>query len=165
MTDSFYELLVTRQKSGKDRLIFILSIGIVFLPILFFIILGPFTVLVVVALGALSYFFVWSKRNVEYEYSLLNHDLEIDIIYNQAKRKKLTSLDLTQAELIAPLTSHRMDSYRRISATDYSSGQKNDDVFAIVISQNQQVQCILVELDESMKNHFASFLPRTFFKD
>ena len=165
MMDSFYELLVPHKRSQKDTLIFILSIVAIIIPFLFYMILGPFTMLVAVVIGVASYFLVWSKRNVEYEYSLLNHDLEIDVIYNQAKRKKVTSFDLLQAELIAPYHSPRMDRYRQMSPTDYSSGTKNENVYGIIITKDQRAQCFLIELDKEMKEHFSSFLPRTFFMD
>lgn len=165
MNDSFYELLVTRKKTGRDAFVFILSIAVIVLALMSSMILGPFGMLIAVVFGVMAYFFVWSKKDVEYEYSLLNHDFEIDIIYNQSKRKKITTLDLTQAELIAPWRSHKMDSYRKISAADYSSGTEGDDVYAIIISQNQSLQCILVELDQVMKDHLSAFLPRTFSRD
>ena len=51
--------------------------------------IGSLAVLVTILLGVLIYYFVFPKLDVEYEYTLLNHDLEIDAIYsNQKKRKK-----------------------------------------------------------------------------
>ena len=48
------------------------------------------------------FYFIFPKLNVEYEYMILNHDLQIDAIYNKSKRKHMLSFDIQSAEIIAP---------------------------------------------------------------
>ena len=49
--------------------------------------IGLLAFVIAVILAMLAYYFVFPRLSVEYEYILLNHDLQIDIIYNRAKRK------------------------------------------------------------------------------
>ena len=101
MNDALYEQLVTRKSRPMDLVIRILCIAALVVVLcggMLFI--GSLAVLVTILLGVLIYYFVFPKLDVEYEYTLLNHDLEIDAIYSKSKRKKLMTLDIQQAEII-----------------------------------------------------------------
>lgn len=103
MNDALYEQLVTRKSRPMGIVIRILCIAALVVVLcggMLFI--GSLAVLVTILLGVLIYYFVFPKLDVEYEYTLLNHDLEIDAIYSKSKRKKLMTLDIQQAEIIAP---------------------------------------------------------------
>lgn len=103
MNDALYEQLVTRKSRPMDLVIRILCIAALVVVLcggMLFI--GSLAALVTILLGVLIYYFVFPKLDVEYEYTLLNHDLEIDAIYSKSKRKKLMTLDIQQAEIIAP---------------------------------------------------------------
>ena len=97
--------------------------------------IGSLAVLVTILLGVLMYYFVFPKLDVEYEYTLLNHDLEIDAIYSKSKRKKLMTLDIQQAEIIAPKNSHRLDSVHADKTKDFSAGT-GEGTYAIVIPRS-----------------------------
>ena len=117
MNDALYEQLVTRKSRPMDLVIRILCIAALVVVLcggMLFI--GSLAVLVTILLGVLIYYFVFPKLDVEYEYTLLNHDLEIDAIYSKSKRKKLMTLDIQQAEIIAPKNSHRIDIALPVSA-------------------------------------------------
>lgn len=97
MNDALYEQLVTRKSRPMDLVIRILCIAALVVVLcggMLFI--GSLAVLVTILLGVLIYYFVFPKLDVEYEYTLLNHDLEIDAIYSKSKRKKLMTLDIQQ---------------------------------------------------------------------
>ena len=55
--------------------------------------------------------FVIPKTDLEYEYLFVNGELDIDMIMSKSKRKRVKSLQLAEADLVAPLKSHRMDYY------------------------------------------------------
>lgn len=97
MNDALYEQLVTRKSRPMDLVIRILCIAALVVVLcggMLFI--GSLAALVTILLGVLIYYFVFPKLDVEYEYTLLNHDLEIDAIYSKSKRKKLMTLDIQQ---------------------------------------------------------------------
>ena len=103
MNDALYEQLVTRKSRPMDLVIRILCIAALVVVLcggMLFI--GSLAVLVTILLGVLIYYFVFPKLDVEYEYTLLNHDLEIDAIYSKSKRKKLMTLDIQQLRSLRP---------------------------------------------------------------
>ena len=68
--------------------------------------LGIFSFFLAVVLAFLAYYFIFPRLDVEIEYVLLNHDMQVDAIYSKAKRKKMMTFDIQQADkdLMAPKT-------------------------------------------------------------
>lgn len=165
MNDALYEQLVTRKSRPIDLVIRIVSIAFLALVLcggmLFF---GFLAVPITVLLGVLVYYFVFPKLDVEYEYTLLNHDLEIDAIYSKSKRKKLMTLDIQQAEIIAPKNSHRLNSIHPEKIKDFSSGTGNG-TYAIVIPSEQTITCVLIDPDEKMLDHMQQWMGMKMFRD
>ena len=126
MNDALYELIVARRPKPYDLpvriLVILVIVAIAVLGMPFF---GFLSFVVAVLAAILAYYFIFPKLNVEYEYIILNHDLQIDAIYNKAKRKRLQSLDIQGAEIIAPKGSPRLNSYRPDKTYDYTSGDPN----------------------------------------
>ena len=127
--------------------------------------LGFFAFALAAILALLAYYFAFPLLNVEYEYSLLNHDLEIDAIYSKEKRKSKINLDIQNAEIIAPKGSHRLDSYHPETTCDFSSGNANAKVFAIMIPINQKMTCVYIEPDEKMIEHMKQWMGMKMFVD
>ena len=159
MNDALYELLVTRKPKPYDmvvRILVILLIIAVAIGGMPFIGMTSFFAAVLIAL--LAYYFIFPRLNVEYEYTLLNHDLQIDAIYNRAKRKSLMNFDIQAAELIAPKQSPRMNSYHPDKTYDFSSGRSSDGVFAIQTAMDQKKVCIYIEPDQKMLDHMKQWM-------
>lgn len=166
MNDALYEQIVARKSRPKDTLIRIAVIVFVAAVMIFTMpILGFLGVIIAVVLACLAYYFVFPKLNVEYEYTLLNHDLQIDAIYSKAKRKKMISFDIQQAEIIAPKGSHRLGSYHPDKTLDFSSQDANAKAYAIMASLDQKNTCIIIEPDATMLNHMRSWMGSKFNMD
>lgn len=164
MNDAYYELLVKKQQKSTDMIIRCLTIAAIVVLVLISPLFAFIPLILAIILGAAAYFFIFPRLSVEYEYALLNRELEIDAIYNKQKRKKMTQLDLASAELIAPATSHRLDSYKNLPTVDYSSGDPAK-AYAIVIPIDQSTKQILIDPDQKIKELLSTSLPRTFFQD
>ncbi|MCI8292878.1 MAG: hypothetical protein HFH53_05005 [Hespellia sp.] len=165
MNDAYYELLVARKHRSLDVLIKAVTIAAIVVLILIIPLFGILAMFAAAILGVAAYFLIFPKLDIEYEYSLVNHDLEIDVIYCKRKRKQLITLDLRQAEIIAPASSHRLDSYQRLKRIDYSAGDTSQTPYAMVIPKQQEMVCILIQLDDVMENRLRGILPRIFFVD
>lgn len=165
MNHAVYELLVPRHSKATDRILQVLLIIVIAALAVGTLIFGPVLFLIAIALGVVSYLFIFPRFNVEYEYTLLNHDLDIDVIYNRTKRKSVMSFDLQKAEIIAPAASHRLDSYQNTKTLDYSAQDPHNTAYAIIISMNQTINRILIQPDATMLEYMQNFLPRTLFKD
>ena len=95
MNDAFYEQLVTRKTKPLDiliRILIIVFIAAVAVVGTLFIGFLAFFIAVLLAMGA--YYFIFPRLNVEYEYTLLNYDIDVAAIFSKEKRKNITSFDI-----------------------------------------------------------------------
>lgn len=166
MNDSLYEQLVARKSRPADvalRILIIVALAAVLvftLPLL-----GYLAVLITVLLAFLAYYFVFPKLSVEYEYTLLNHDMTVDAIYNKAKRKKQLAFDIQHAEIIAPKGSPRLHSYHPDKTLDFTSRDANAKTFQIMLPLDKKNTCIVIEPDETMLNHMKSWMGMKLYMD
>ena len=166
MNDALYELIVARKPKPYDlavRILVILLIAAVVIIGMPFI--GILSFVIAVILAMLAYYFVFPKLNVEYEYIILNHDLQIDAIYNKAKRKRLQNIDIQGAEIIAPKGSPRLNSYKPDKIYDYSSGNPSGKAYAIMMPIDQKNVCIYIEPDAKMADHMKQWMGMKMFQD
>ena len=83
MNDALYEQLVPRKQKTSGILISILIIVLaVAVAVLGMPLVGFLSFLIAVLILMIAFYFIFPKLNVEYEYMILNHDLQIDAIYN-----------------------------------------------------------------------------------
>ena len=166
MNDAFYEQLVTRKTRPLDvliRILIILFIAAVAVVGTLFIGFLAFFIAVLLAMGA--YYFIFPRLSVEYEYTLLNYDIDVAAIFSKEKRKNITSFDIRQAEIIAPKGSPRLHSYSPGKIQDFSSGNANAKVYAIMIPLDQGVNCIYLEPDQKMLDHMKSWTGMKLYED
>lgn len=166
MNDALYEQLVARRPKPYDipvRVLVILIIVAVAVLGMPYIGLLSFVIAVLIAIAA--YYFIFPRLNVEYEYTILNHDLQIDAIYNKAKRKSLKTIDIQGAEIIAPKKSPRLNSYKPDKVYDYSSGNPNAKTYAIMIPLQQKNVCIYIEPDAKMVDHMKQWMGMKMYQD
>ena len=92
MNDNFHEQLITKKQKGNPLVIRIIVVVfiILFLTIgaLF---LGFLSIIIAVVLGVTAYFYIFPNLSVEYEYSLVNHEMDITAICINSKRKSSQS--------------------------------------------------------------------------
>lgn len=90
MNDALYEQLVTRKLKASGIFISILVIALAAAAaVLGMPFLGFLSFIIAILILMIGYYFIFSKFNVEYEYMILNHDFQIDAIYNKSKRKNM----------------------------------------------------------------------------
>ena len=166
MNDTLYEQIVARKPKPYALFIRLLTIFLVVAVVVLGIpFIGLLAFVIAVILALVAYYFIFPRLNVEYEYMLLNHDLQIDVIYNREKRKKLKSFDIQTAEIIAPKGSPRLNSFKPDKVFDYSSGNPSAKVYAIIISLDQNNACIYIEPDEKMLDHMKHWMGMKLYQD
>ena len=164
MNDALYEQLVSRRTKPLYYILlggaFLLAVLIAVMGTMFF---GVFSFIAGALIALIAYYFISPQLSVEYEYTILNHDLQIDAIYNKSRRKPKMTLDIQTAEIIAPKDSHRMDSYRPEKTYDFSSGRSSEKTYAIMISYKQQNACVLIDPDTRMVDHMVQWMGSKMF--
>ena len=162
MNEAYFEVLVKRKGSPLLKGAQIVT-GILAVFFAFLMIIGKFwgCILALICVGAC--YILSLKSDVEYEYLYVDKELQIDRILKKSKRKRMETLDLTQLEVLAPLRSHELDSFRNGNYTkaDYSSGeeQKERSVYALVVEKKM----IVFEPTQEMVKTIKMFAPRKVF--
>ena len=167
MGDLYSELLVKRDKTAKDSLTKYGLIVLAALAAFAGLFINPIILIVAIALGIACYFVI-PKTDVEYEYLFINGDFDIDMVMAKTKRKRVKSFKLSEADLAAPLNSHRMDYYngnQKMKVLDYSSGNSEHKRFGIITRLDGDLCKIILEPDEALAKAMKNSAPSKVFLD
>lgn len=106
------------------------------------------------------YFF--PRLKVEYEYIFVDGQLDFDKVTGNSKRKAMLRINLDQVEIIAPIKSNALDSYRNLQCEkkNFSSHSKNDKLYVIIAKVDNKMLKIFFEPDERMINTMKQKSPR-----
>ncbi len=169
MSDLYTEVMVAKKPTAKDQLIKFVLLLFTVLFALAGLVLMPILLVAAVILGVVDYFFI-PRLSVEFEYLYVNGELDVDRIFSKARRKRAASYDLSSMEIMAPWSSHRLDSYknnRSLKKVDYSSGIEGQGhkPYGFVISNKNQLELVIFEPNEVMLKDIRSKMPRKVFYD
>lgn len=166
MNDVYYEQLVARKSKPQDLVIRFLVVFVIAAVVVFGMpLIGFLAFFAAVILGVLAIYFVFPRLNVEYEYVILNHDMDVDAIYSQSKRKRQLSFDIRQAEIMAPFGSPRLNSYKPEKTYDFSSGNANARTYSLMMPIDQKLTCIVIEPDDEMFRHIQGWMGMKLYRD
>ncbi len=158
MQDTFVEVMVPRKTSGKEMIIeymiFIIAgvtiaAGVFFMPPLIF--LG-------IAIGALGYY-LYTSWKLEYEYSFVENELEIDKIMNKSRRKNVYRVNTQEIEKMVPEAVGTFDMISPDCVYDFSSGIAGAKNYVLVVTQNQQREHIIFEPNQEMVDAMTLKMP------
>ena len=167
MGDVFKEQLVPMTMSKKDKaqrtIIWTVS---VLVAIVLFIAL-PIFMAPILAVGVVFLaMFLSNKLKKEHEYILTNNMLDIDVIYNKEKRKRVIELDLKEINVMASIKDerHQDELARGQKIINASDGNGTKETYAIMCPKDGQVVKILITPNEDMLNLMYKQAPNKVFK-
>lgn len=106
--DVFVEYLVKRRGSASDiiKKVGLVAAAAVLFAFLLFItpFAGPFSFFSIMAACGVVFgaYYLITAMNVEYEYIMTNHEIDVDKIIAQRKRKRLVTVDVSSFERFCP---------------------------------------------------------------
>lgn len=172
MMDGYMEYLVKRGATRKDFLVKGICVWVVLVLCMLSWMFGTTPVikivLFVLTIGmiAFSWFYVFPRTEVEYEYLYCDKTISVDVIYSKSSRKSLASYELDRIDIIAPLGSHRLDEYKnkKMEVKDYSSGMDSDlhKPYVLIYTGNTKV---ILDLPEEFVKMVQNNGPRKVFTD
>ena len=168
MSDLYQEHLVKKERTTKDMVVKAAVIGVTVILAAAGLFIQPIILIAAIVFGCLGYFFWLPGTDLEYEYLYVNGELDIDKIMSKTKRKKVKSLDIKNADLVAPTNSHRMDYYnnsQKLKTLDFSSGNPQHKRFSIVIRDGGETCIVIIEPDEKMISAMRMSAPSKVFLD
>ncbi|MGN8755334.1 DUF6106 family protein [Blautia sp. HCP3S3_C4] len=167
MSDLYSELLVKRERTIKDSIVKYGLIVLTVIAVIASLISTPLIWIAAIALGIACYFVI-PKTDVEYEYLFVNGEFDIDMVMAKSKRKRVKSFNLSEADLVAPLNSHRMDYYngnQNMKVLDYSSGNPQHKRFGVITRLDNATCKIILEPDEALAQAMKKTAPSKVFLD
>lgn len=165
--DTYVELLIKKKASaGMTAAKFVLIGLTVLLGLAAMIGLGSFVSLIAAVVCAAGAYFVYLNADVEYEYLYVDKELSVDKVMARSKRKRVDTFDLGRMEILAPLNSHQLDSYknREVKSVDYSSGIAGQPEvrYAMYYDGSKKV---IFEPNTEMVKAIKNIAPRKVFMD
>ena len=167
MGDLYSELLVKRESTAKDSLVKYGLIVLTALAVFAGLFITPLLLIAAIILGIACYFVI-PKTDVEYEYLFINGDFDIDMVMAKTKRKRVKSFKLSDADLAAPLNSHRMDYYngnQKMKVLDFSSGNPEHKRYGVITRLDGDTCKIILEPDEKLAQAMKNSVPSKVFLD
>ncbi|SHE73106.1 hypothetical protein SAMN02745195_01018 [Thermoanaerobacter uzonensis DSM 18761] len=167
--DVFIEKLVKKQKTSKDILfsigVVVAALIIVFGVIPLIPIVKNFLIFFLLLFSYLAYYLIRS-RNIEFEYSLTNNELDVDKIIDQKRRKHVISVDCRDFEVMAKVNSDKLTEdikaiKNRIEAV---SSMSSPDVYFAVFENGGVKTLLFFEPNEKMLEAIARYIPRKLFR-
>ncbi len=162
MNDIFKEQLVKRKPDKNDTL---KKIGIVIGAVLILAIITmiPFLLLmmpVVAVVLVLMVKFLFTFFNVEYEYIFTNGELDIDLIYNQSRRKKAFSIHVRDIEIMAKINdkAYENEFNKKAIIKDFSSRAAGSNTFAFLVTKDGQKFKIIFEPNEILLDAISKYV-------
>lgn len=132
MTEIYVECLIRRKNNPMAKFLKVLLIIMAVASLLMITMFGNGTLMVIFFVSAIVFgvgaYFVHINIDLEYEYLYLDKELSIDKIVRQQSRKKVATYDLNKMEILAPIRSRELDSYknRTVVVKDYSTREGDD---------------------------------------
>ncbi len=166
MGDVFKEQIVKQKPSSKN---FFIKVGVVVLVVLLFFVTTVFIqplAVILTAAAAFGAYYLFSFMNLEYEYVFTNGELDIDVIYNKTRRKRMFSGYVKDMEIMAHVDDkmHIGDFSSAQETKNYNSGEVKDNTYAFLYTYKGKKQKIVIEPNEKMMQAIASVLsPRKLF--
>lgn len=165
MSETYVECLVARKPSTMLKffkvLLIMMTVVFVFLGLMF---IPALLVAIVTGVGA---YFASMNADLEYEYLYLDKEVSVDKVMAKSKRKKAGSFSIEQMEIMAPLNSHRLDSYKNRQmkkSYDFSSGVASQPEKRFMMIFNGDTKVVL-EPNADMIKAIQTVAPRKVFTD
>ena len=155
MSDLYYELLVKKNQTAKDKLIKFGLIGLVVILGVGGILLNPIFLLAALILGIVAYF-VLPSTDLEFEYLFVNGEMDIDKVMSRTKRKRVKSFSIKEAEIIAN---------QKMKTLDFSSGDPEHFRLAVITRDGTEPCMIIIEPDEKLTGQIKYCAPSKVFLD
>lgn len=170
MNDVFIEQLVKKQfdKNDRSRRIYIVGIAIAVIIFLWQILMDSasaayaegkdsagmgFTLLLVILIGIIVYiaYKKIKELNCEFEYSYTDGILDIDIIKNRSKRKKIFEGCVSEFEVMAHIDDkEHLSLYMNLPVSDYSSTEILGNTYVFVATYKGKKKRFIIEPKEEL---------------
>ena len=116
---------------------------------------------VMIVIVGILFFITWRFLRVDYEYIFVTDELQVDKIYSGETRKKGPRVTIGDTERMEKTTREEMKKQKDGGAVieDFTSREKNAEIYALRYSKNGEVHYLLLEPGEKLLATMARISP------
>ena len=164
MGDIFAEQLVKRKKKPSEQFLKYALTALVVVFALGGLFVAGFLVYLALALAVACYF-IFPRFNVEYEYSYVNGEFDVDVIYSMQKRKKKEAFNLQDVDCVALYGNPALAAYQTgYTVTDYSAFDASKPPYVIVKGSEKRLIYMQIE-DPTILSDMKRRMQRRFYEN
>jgi hypothetical protein len=164
MGDIFAEQLVKRKKKPSEQFLKYALTALVVVFALGGLFVAGFLVYLALALAVACYF-IFPRFNVEYEYSYVNGEFDVDVIYSMQKRKKKEAFNLQDVDCVALYGNPALAAYQTgYTITDYSAFDASKPPYVIVKGSEKRLIYMQIE-DPTILSDMKRRMQRRFYEN
>lgn len=169
MAEVFKEYLIKQKKSPKDMMMQVgLVVGAIILSVIAFIVGGDFIGPLVIVGIVFGTGFLFNKFSREYEYILTNNELDIDVIFNRASRKRIITINMKKIDIMASIKDERYGAELNkagLKVINASENTNEADTYAIITQSEKYGTCkVLITPNDVMLDNLYKQAPNKVFK-
>lgn len=129
MKDVYVEWLVAKKRNFAGKVLRVLSLALSIILGILALGLGKILVLILAVVMGIATYFLFCLTDLEYEYIYVNGELMVDRIMQKSMRKRMLNVDKSEIEIIAPMTSPKVDPYKNRQWKEFvfTSGYQKDN--------------------------------------
>ena len=158
----FKEQIVKRKPTTMDALKRVgLIVAVLVITVLAFAVIPAIAPFIMIAAGIGAWFCMGYLRK-EYEYAFTDGELDIDVIYNRSRRKRVFTAKVNDFEIMAHVEDKMRTSefQSAVEVYDYSSGEVNNDTYAFLLNYKGKRTKFIIEPNAVMLKAMATVLTR-----
>lgn len=154
----YSEATVHRQITSNPQKIKNLFLGAFLLPLALGILMHPLWFILAAITGLM---YVWTLKNtdLEYDYILVNDELQIDRVLSGKSRKNMAMIHLGQVLQIAPYGAPELDGYVKVISKDYSAGDYENPPYILVYTKDGLTFRVAIQFPEEMLELIRKQIP------
>ena len=128
MKDVYVEWLIPKKRNFAGKVLRAVLLTLTILLSVLALGLGKLLILVLAVLMGFVTYFLFCLTDLEYEYIYVNGELMVDRIMQKSMRKRMLNVDKSEIEIIAPMTSPKVDQYKNRQWKEFifTSGYQTD---------------------------------------
>lgn len=159
--DIFCEYMVKRKKQKVDYVLeAVLILVALYLSFICFAmgLFGAFTLLVIAAIWY-GVVFLIRRKNIEYEYTLTNNILDIDRIFAQRSRKRVTSIDIATVDYIRPIEDKDLEKNPALLDHYLCECRESKNTYVLVLARDGKTHRVFFTPNDKMKANLRKLNP------
>lgn len=159
MNEVYIEHLIKRKKTAASIALKVLLITLTVITVLAMFII-PYAMIIVLIMAFADFYFL-PMTDLEYEYTYIRGELDIDKIMGKQKRKNAKRCDLSTMEIFAPTNSHALDSYknRNYKVRNFSTLNSDAKTYSLFLHTGSELEQIIFEPNEEMVEAIKLYAP------